>query len=246
MALWTRWAPPLERSRLMTFSGSGANFGAFVALPLTGYICQTLGWPTVFYICGEAGKRYLHPYHKAVSNQNVELTISKYRKVNKQQMLHPATKDFAKFDDQKQSNLPFFATNCWFVCFSGGVGCIWAVFWFVLVSNDPRTHRWISHGEREYIINSIGPQVHMKHFQTGILSYFSVCATPNMLSFSEIETSGYRSRLVSALVTHAAFSSSVGHHYHPDVFKLVLLHSAHLPAHLHGQHLALWPEIGEF
>ncbi|XP_056875923.1 sialin isoform X1 [Takifugu flavidus] len=91
MALWTRWAPPLERSRLMTFSGSGANFGAFVALPLTGYICQTLGWPAVFYICG-------------------------------------------------------------------GVGCIWAVFWFVLVSNDPRTHRWISHGEREYIINSIGPQ----------------------------------------------------------------------------------------
>lgn len=53
MAMWARWAPPLERSRLMTLSGSGASFGAFLALPLTGYICQTLGWPAVFYICGE-------------------------------------------------------------------------------------------------------------------------------------------------------------------------------------------------
>ncbi|KAM4630073.1 sialin isoform 2-T2 [Polymixia lowei] len=75
MAMWARWAPPLERSRLMTLSGSGANFGAFVALPLTAYICQSWGWPTVFYCC-----------------------------------------------------------------------------------DDPRTHRRISEEERDYIINSIGPQ----------------------------------------------------------------------------------------
>lgn len=55
MAMWARWAPPLERSRLMTISGQGSNFGAFFALPLTGYICQVLGWPAVFYICGEQG-----------------------------------------------------------------------------------------------------------------------------------------------------------------------------------------------
>ncbi|KAG8004902.1 Sialin [Nibea albiflora] len=91
MAMWARWAPPLERSRLMTLSGSGANFGAFLALPLTGFICQTLGWPAVFYICG-------------------------------------------------------------------GAGCLWALFWFLLVSDDPRTHRRISEEERDYIINSIGPQ----------------------------------------------------------------------------------------
>ncbi|XP_070778423.1 sialin [Enoplosus armatus] len=91
MAMWARWAPPLERSRLMTLSGSGANFGAFLALPLTGYICQTLGWPAVFYLCG-------------------------------------------------------------------GAGCLWAVFWFIFVSDDPRTHRRISKEERDYIINSIGSQ----------------------------------------------------------------------------------------
>ncbi|XP_051247270.1 sialin [Dicentrarchus labrax] len=91
MAMWARWAPPLERSRLMTLSGSGANFGAFLALPLTGYICQTLGWPAVFYICG-------------------------------------------------------------------GAGCLWAVVWFIFVSDDPRTDPRISKEERDYIINSIGPQ----------------------------------------------------------------------------------------
>uniref|UniRef100_A0A3Q0QU58 Sialin n=1 Tax=Amphilophus citrinellus TaxID=61819 RepID=A0A3Q0QU58_AMPCI len=91
MALWARWAPPLERSRLMTMSGSGGSFGAFVALPLTGFICQMLGWPAVFYLCGSAG-------------------------------------------------------------------CLWAVFWFIFVSDDPRTHRRISKEERDYITNSIGPQ----------------------------------------------------------------------------------------
>ncbi|XP_056154473.1 sialin isoform X1 [Lampris incognitus] len=91
MAMWARWAPPLERSRLMTLSGAGANFGAFVALPLTGYICQTLGWPAVFYCCGAAG-------------------------------------------------------------------CLWSVFWFILVSDDPRIHRRISKEERDYIIKSLGSQ----------------------------------------------------------------------------------------
>ncbi|XP_029519462.2 sialin-like isoform X3 [Oncorhynchus nerka] len=89
MAMWARWAPPLERSRLMTLSGSGANFGAFVALPLTGFICHSLGWPAVFYMFG-------------------------------------------------------------------GAGCIWAVFWFILVSDQPGTHPRISTREKDYIINSIG------------------------------------------------------------------------------------------
>uniref|UniRef100_A0A3B5KW72 Sialin n=1 Tax=Xiphophorus couchianus TaxID=32473 RepID=A0A3B5KW72_9TELE len=91
MAMWTRWAPPLERSFLISLSGSGGSFGACLALPLTGYICEQLGWPAVFYLCG-------------------------------------------------------------------GAGCLWFVFWCILVSDDPRTHRRISEQERDYIINSIGAQ----------------------------------------------------------------------------------------
>ncbi|KAL4629422.1 sialin-like [Arapaima gigas] len=91
MAMWARWAPPLERSRLISFSGAGSNFGAFIALPLTGFICHTLGWPAVFYCCG-------------------------------------------------------------------GAGCLWAVFWFLLVSDEPRSHPRISVQERDYITSSIGAQ----------------------------------------------------------------------------------------
>ncbi|XP_028820455.1 sialin-like [Denticeps clupeoides] len=91
MTMWACWAPPLERSRLMTISGAGASFGAFVAFPVTGIICESLGWPAVFYICG-------------------------------------------------------------------GAGCLWAVFWFFLVSDEPRTHPRISEPEKNYIINSIGSQ----------------------------------------------------------------------------------------
>ncbi|XP_017551738.1 sialin [Pygocentrus nattereri] len=91
MAMWACWAPPFERARLMTLSGAGGNFGAFVAFPLTGFICHSLGWPAVFYCCG-------------------------------------------------------------------GAGCLWAVLWFILVSDEPRTHPRISDQEKEYIINSIGSE----------------------------------------------------------------------------------------
>lgn len=54
---------------------------------------------------------------------------------------------------------PYLSTEEVLLCLTGGVGCLWAVFWFTLVSDDPRTHRRISEEERSYIINSIGPQV---------------------------------------------------------------------------------------
>ncbi|KAI5091729.1 sialin isoform X1, partial [Silurus meridionalis] len=91
MALWACWAPPLERGRLTTISGAGGNFGAFIAFPLTGVICHSLGWPAVFYCCG-------------------------------------------------------------------GAGCIWALLWFIMVSDEPRTHPRISDREKEYIITSIGSE----------------------------------------------------------------------------------------
>lgn len=129
MAMWARWAPPLERSRLMSMSGSGANFGAFLALPLTGLICQTLGWPAVFYLCGEGEKQIAQTQMRSHGHM--------HHNVHSDGQIH---------------SLPL----------SGSVGCLWAVFWFIFVSDDPRTHRRISKEERDYIINSIGSQVHMK------------------------------------------------------------------------------------
>ncbi|NXL47384.1 S17A4 protein, partial [Podilymbus podiceps] len=53
--LWAKWAPPLERSRLMNVADAGCTFGTFFALLVAGIICQSLGWPFVFYIFGGVG-----------------------------------------------------------------------------------------------------------------------------------------------------------------------------------------------
>ncbi|XP_007910508.2 sialin [Callorhinchus milii] len=54
-AIWSKWAPPLERSRLISVSYAGAQFGTVVSLPLSGLICYYLAWPYVFYIFGVLG-----------------------------------------------------------------------------------------------------------------------------------------------------------------------------------------------
>ncbi|XP_065134669.2 vesicular glutamate transporter 3 [Paramisgurnus dabryanus] len=53
--MWSRWAPPLERSRLATTSFCGSYAGAVIAMPLAGILVQYVGWPSVFYIYGVFG-----------------------------------------------------------------------------------------------------------------------------------------------------------------------------------------------
>ncbi|XP_049998377.1 probable small intestine urate exporter isoform X1 [Alexandromys fortis] len=54
-SIWVKWAPPLERSQLTTIAGSGAMLGTFLVLIAGGLLCQTLGWPYIFYIFGGIG-----------------------------------------------------------------------------------------------------------------------------------------------------------------------------------------------
>uniref|UniRef100_A0A8C8Z0G5 Solute carrier family 17 member 1 n=1 Tax=Prolemur simus TaxID=1328070 RepID=A0A8C8Z0G5_PROSS len=53
--VWVKWAPPLERGRLTSMSLSGLMLGPFIVLLVTGVICESLGWPMVFYIFGACG-----------------------------------------------------------------------------------------------------------------------------------------------------------------------------------------------
>ncbi|KAG7217371.1 hypothetical protein INR49_021538 [Caranx melampygus] len=50
--MWSKWAPPLERSRLATTSFCGSYAGAVIAMPLAGVLVQYVGWSSVFYIYG--------------------------------------------------------------------------------------------------------------------------------------------------------------------------------------------------
>ncbi|XP_016044999.1 probable small intestine urate exporter isoform X2 [Erinaceus europaeus] len=57
-SIWVRWAPPLERNKLITISLSGMVMGCFIILLTGGLLSQTTGWPYVFYIFGGMGCIY--------------------------------------------------------------------------------------------------------------------------------------------------------------------------------------------
>ena len=54
-AMLAHWAPPLERSKLSTFIYTGSMVGTVVSLPITGIICDYLGWEAAFYVFGSLG-----------------------------------------------------------------------------------------------------------------------------------------------------------------------------------------------
>ncbi|XP_025907065.1 sialin isoform X3 [Nothoprocta perdicaria] len=54
-SMWSSWAPPLERSKLLSISYAGAQLGTVVSLPLSGLICYYMNWIYVFYIFGALG-----------------------------------------------------------------------------------------------------------------------------------------------------------------------------------------------
>lgn len=52
-ALWSRWAPPLERSKLVTIAYSGSYFGTVVSMGVCGLLAEHLGWASIFYVAGK-------------------------------------------------------------------------------------------------------------------------------------------------------------------------------------------------
>ncbi|XP_054420855.1 probable small intestine urate exporter [Pteronotus mesoamericanus] len=53
--IWINWAPPLERNQLISISASGSMLGSCTVLLAGGFLCETLGWTSVFYIFGGTG-----------------------------------------------------------------------------------------------------------------------------------------------------------------------------------------------
>ncbi|XP_023310014.1 sialin [Anoplophora glabripennis] len=53
--VWSKWAPPLERSRLATIAFSGSFIGTVIAMPLSSYLANSFGWPSIFYFFGGLG-----------------------------------------------------------------------------------------------------------------------------------------------------------------------------------------------
>ncbi|KAJ8966522.1 hypothetical protein NQ317_009606 [Molorchus minor] len=53
--IWSKWAPPLERSRLLAITFGGMFLGTVIGMPLSGALVVTFGWSSVFYSFGIFG-----------------------------------------------------------------------------------------------------------------------------------------------------------------------------------------------
>ncbi|XP_035678407.1 sialin-like [Branchiostoma floridae] len=51
----SRWAPPAERSSLLTIASLGETFGVFIGFSLTAYLIVQCGWAVTLYITGAVG-----------------------------------------------------------------------------------------------------------------------------------------------------------------------------------------------
>ncbi|XP_072585072.1 sodium-dependent phosphate transport protein 4 isoform X2 [Vulpes vulpes] len=92
-ALWERWGPPHERSRLCTIALSGMLLGTFTIVLVGGLISQTLGWPFAFYIFGGIGCVYcpfwfILIYDDPVSHPWINVTEKEYIISSLAQQIH--------------------------------------------------------------------------------------------------------------------------------------------------------------
>ncbi|UYV62381.1 SLC17A5 [Cordylochernes scorpioides] len=73
-AMFARWAPPQERSRLLSICTIGQHVGTIVAMPLVGYLCEApgLGWKMAFYVFGVAGVAWFVLWAALVHNSPAE------------------------------------------------------------------------------------------------------------------------------------------------------------------------------
>ncbi|XP_058422756.1 sialin isoform X3 [Diceros bicornis minor] len=91
-AMWSSWAPPLERSKLLSISYAGAQLGTVISLPLSGIICLYMNWTYVFYLFGIVGIIWFILWislvsdtpetHKRISHYEKEYILSSLRNQN--------------------------------------------------------------------------------------------------------------------------------------------------------------------
>lgn len=70
-SMLAKWIPPVERARFSTLVYAGANIGTVVAMPVSGWLCDTDflgGWPSVFYVFGALGVLWGLAWFLLVSN----------------------------------------------------------------------------------------------------------------------------------------------------------------------------------
>eukprot|EP01089_Gocevia_fonbrunei_P001515 TRINITY_DN11406_c0_g1_i2.p1 TRINITY_DN11406_c0_g1~~TRINITY_DN11406_c0_g1_i2.p1 ORF type:complete len:469 (+),score=63.68 TRINITY_DN11406_c0_g1_i2:1526-2932(+) len=93
-AIFEKWAPPLERSRLTSITYSGAYVGTIIGLPAASSLSSSSflgGWPSVFYVFGAVAVLWIFPWIFFISSDpSTHPTISEEEKNYIVQSIHEA------------------------------------------------------------------------------------------------------------------------------------------------------------
>uniref|UniRef100_A0AAF5PQM1 Major facilitator superfamily (MFS) profile domain-containing protein n=4 Tax=Wuchereria bancrofti TaxID=6293 RepID=A0AAF5PQM1_WUCBA len=119
-AMWSMWAPPLERSLLTGVTYAGAQIGNTAVMPLSGLLCKygfAGGWPSIFYIIGTAGVLWCLLWFFYVSDRP-----SQNKRISKKELsyIENSLADILASDSKKKRAVP------WLAIFKSVP--VWAVF----------------------------------------------------------------------------------------------------------------------
>lgn len=78
-AVWSKWAPPLERSRMSTIAFAGTYAGTVVAMPASGILAKIYGWESLFYVFGEHIHIEMIEFRSAQTKSKLIEMLSSYR-----------------------------------------------------------------------------------------------------------------------------------------------------------------------
>ncbi|KAG5677147.1 hypothetical protein PVAND_006929 [Polypedilum vanderplanki] len=53
--MWSKWAPPFERSRMVVAAFTGNYIGLVISMPVSGILAASVGWEWIFYVFGIIG-----------------------------------------------------------------------------------------------------------------------------------------------------------------------------------------------
>lgn len=124
--IWSRWAPPEERSRFGTFTYMGVYVGTVVSMLLSGIFAENFGWQSVFYVFG------MWIFIIMLKTVSIIFHLKLY-------MLHNT---FTNIICTKKN--------------PGVIGCIWFLVWIFVVKESPQKDNNISKEELDYILRCQG------------------------------------------------------------------------------------------
>ncbi|EDO28826.1 predicted protein, partial [Nematostella vectensis] len=104
-AIWSKWAPPSERTRLFTITVAGCPVGTILSMPLSGLMSKygfDGGWASVFYCFGAVGLLWFFVWQLSIhATPSEHPTISEEEKVYIETAIadQPGVKVSLKFND---------------------------------------------------------------------------------------------------------------------------------------------------